>query len=105
MQAIDHKGRLALILLDPARKIPESHLTTTCKKGQGHFTCRYIALAANGFVCVKNSSLAVSLDKQVGKNQFTAKGNNCEGLGQHGKEAKAEGEAGGKHENEEPSND
>lgn len=81
MQAVDIQGQFGEIFLDPNRLIPEAHLKTVCKKGQGHSTCRYISLAVKGFVCVKNSPLERVVDQQVEEKHFTASGNNCEGFG------------------------
>ncbi len=72
-------------LLDPARKVPKAHLKV-CNIGCGKNTCRYLGLTVNGYVCVKNTPLRDSIDKQVelanqGKCKFTAQGNNCEGFG------------------------
>jgi hypothetical protein len=88
MQVIDTKGRLGPILNDPGLIIPKAHLKKTCKKGSGALCCRYVALSTNGFSCVKNTSIASTLDKLVAEGKFKAQGNNCEGFGiTYGKEA------------------
>ena len=86
MQAIDTKGLLGLLILDPKRKIPKAHLASVCKLHQGEKTCKYLILGANasqgvsGFVCVKNSKMRPVLDKHAAEGKMTAQGDNCEGI-------------------------
>lgn len=86
MKALDTRGKLGPILSDPDRIIPKAHLEKVCKKDTGTCACRYIALSASGFVCVKNSSLQIIIDDQVKQGHFKATGDNCEGFGKYGKE-------------------
>lgn len=80
MQAIDHNGDMADIMLDEKRRIPRAHLDNVCKIHQGKQTCRYIGLGVKGFVCVKHSPIHTTLDEQVEKNQISSCGDNCGGM-------------------------
>ena len=80
-QAIDLRGDLGDYFLDKARKIPNAHLESVCKIHQKEKTCRYIALNVEGLFCSKKTPMRQILDDRVKKNQMTAQGDNCEGLG------------------------
>jgi len=80
MQAFDHEGTLADIMLDEERKIPKDHLDNICLMHSGAQTCRYIGLSVNGFVCVKHSPMQVALDENVREGKLKACGDNCGGL-------------------------
>lgn len=52
-----------------------------CKIGQGDECCRYLACGADGFECLKNTSLRRLLDERVEFGTMNAKGDNCLGNG------------------------
>ena len=92
MHSIDKVG-YGDYLLDPGRKIPDAHLKAVCKSGCSNKACRYITLTTNGFACTKNTPLKEKIDLMVdmakqGHVKFTARGNNCEGLGIYGETTK-----------------
>jgi hypothetical protein len=60
--------------------INEERMTTTCKRGAGEETCRFIALRAEGFCCAKNSPLAPELNRRAEAGLMRAKGDNCPGI-------------------------
>ena len=70
------------VLNNDALKIDIKHLDNICKLRQGENTCRYILLMPIGYVCIKNTKLKQAIDQQCNKNQMTAKGDNCDGLGE-----------------------
>ena len=81
-QAIDFQGVMNEYLCDEKRKIPQTHLDCVCKKNiKG--ACRYICLVPQGYVCTKKTPIKESLDKMVIENKMSAKGDNCEGLGDY----------------------
>jgi hypothetical protein len=68
-------------LQDKLRIIPNAHLHSVCKISKGEKTCRYIALTAQGFTCVKNTPLQADIDKECESNhKWKSKGNNCDGF-------------------------
>jgi len=69
--------------LDPGRKIPSAHLGKVCKFEQKG-ACRYISgVTIDGgiFVCMKKSPAKSTIDMWARTENFSAKGDNCEGLG------------------------
>ena len=70
------------VLDNRSLKIDTNHFNNICKIRQGEKTCRYIILGPQGFVCSKNTQLKQAIDQQCNKNQMTAKGDNCDGLGE-----------------------
>ena len=85
MNLIDFKGEMGEYLLDEDRKIPKAHLNSICKIYKKNLSCRYIFLSPNGFVCVKRTPIKTTLDSMVSKQEVTARGDNCEGLGNYKK--------------------
>ena len=61
-------------------KISDETLKNICKIGQGDKCCRYLACGADGFECLKNSSLAAVMDRRVKAGKANAQGDNCNGL-------------------------
>ena len=55
------------------------HVKGVCKIGQAHDCCRYLAMGGEGFECLKNTSLAVTIDTRVMMGTIYAQANNCEG--------------------------
>jgi hypothetical protein len=51
-----------------------------CKIGQGAACCRYLTMGPDGWNCERNASLKATIDERVAAGQFTARGDNCEGL-------------------------
>lgn len=66
-------------LTDEQRRTPpdDEWTKTVCKIGQRADTCRYLAMGASGWSCVKNSELQWQLDARAAT--MSAKGDNCEG--------------------------
>ena len=85
MQAVDLNNEMNDFFGDEQRKIPQAHLDSVCKLKQGEKTCRYISLTVNGFICTKKTPIKSMLDQRVLDNKMSAKGDNCEGLGQYEK--------------------
>ena len=81
MQAVDLQGQMNEYFFDPKRKIPKAHLNTVCKKHQKG-ACRYISLTGVGYVCVKHTPMKKVLDQKAIAGDMTARGDNCEGLGE-----------------------
>ena len=80
---LNFEGDFGKYLNNPNLKIPNAHLNKVCKRRQGSSTCRYISLTLQGFVCVKNTPLKASIDKEVAQNEkWRAKGDNCDGFGE-----------------------
>lgn len=52
-----------------------------CKVGQGHETCRYLAISPDGWSCEKHTDLKAYLDRRVAEKTITARGDNCPGRG------------------------
>jgi len=55
------------------------HVKNVCKIGQGNDCCRYLTMGSEGFECVKNSSVAATLDMRASTETMTAQADNCEG--------------------------
>lgn len=61
--------------------IPEATLKAVCKLGHGSETCRYIVGDERGICCAKHElQLRLLIDRRVADDDFTAQGDNCEGL-------------------------
>jgi len=83
MYYVDSKNQLNDYFLDPDRRIPSAHLDVVCKIRQKG-ACRYIAgvTAQGGFyVCMKKSPAKDRIDSWADTENFSAKADNCEGLG------------------------
>ena len=61
-------------------KIDDERRDDICKMGKGSYCCRYLVCGAEGFECAKHTSLKETIDRRVRWGQFTARGDNCEGL-------------------------
>jgi len=62
--------------------IPEHMIDPVCKKGQGHDCCRSLKFGSGGFCCSKNvMPIKRLLDMRVADKDITARGDNCEGIG------------------------
>lgn len=60
--------------------IPDEHVRSVCRLGQGADCCRYLVMG-DGFQCVKLvPSAQATIDQRVAAGAFTAQGDNCEGL-------------------------
>ena len=82
MFSIDFNNELNDYLQDEERKIPKAHLNSVCLIYQKEKTCCYVSLSPIGFVCMKNSPIQDKLKELVRDDKLTAKGDNCEGLGE-----------------------
>ena len=54
-------------------------VSNVCLLGKADKCCRYLTCGVDGFCCEKHSPLKHVIDDRVATNQFTAKGDNCEG--------------------------
>ncbi len=82
---VDENDELNDYLLDPNRKISAAHLTVVCKMWQKEKTCRYISgVPTHGgfYVCMKKSPAKEKIDTWANTENFSAKADNCEGLGE-----------------------
>lgn len=57
----------------------DAHVKTVCKPGHGAETCRYLAVDALGWDCLKLTSYKNYLDNRVASDTMVAKGDNCPG--------------------------
>lgn len=56
------------------------YIKDICKIGQGADCCRYLAMQASGFVCMKvRDDLKELIDDSWVRTQRVAQGDNCEG--------------------------
>jgi len=82
---VDDKDELNEYLLDLDRRIPAAHLDVVCKIRQGENTCRYIAgvpTSGGFYACMKKSPAKNRIDEWTNSENFSAKADNCEGLGE-----------------------
>lgn len=62
------------------KPIPISFARDVCKLGRMEKCCRYLAVGAKGFTCLKgNTILKAELDERVRENTINARGDNCVG--------------------------
>jgi len=80
IKAIELNKKLSNILSDKNRAIKLDTLKSICRIGQGQDACRYIMRTQDGYSCVKNSIIQVTIDDAVAKDGMIARGNNCSGL-------------------------
>jgi hypothetical protein len=59
--------------------IPMEYVRSVCKPGQSD-CCRYLCCGADGFGCLKQDlGNKAYIDGRVARNDFRARGDNCEG--------------------------
>jgi hypothetical protein len=58
----------------------ESHVKDVCKLGQGGHCCSYLGAGADGWECLKESSLKSTIDARRSAGTMNAKGDNCGGF-------------------------
>ena len=83
MYYVDNEDELNDFFLDPNRRIPSAHLNSVCKIGKKE-ACRYISrIVVDGspYVCMKKSPARGTIDMWARTKNFSAKSDNCEGLG------------------------
>jgi len=51
-----------------------------CRIGQREACCRYLTMGAAGWNCEKLTALRATIDRKVAAGEFTAQGDNCEGV-------------------------
>ena len=73
---------IELLMGEVSRKIDNTILKTVCNIRQSEKACRYIMLGSQGFVCMKHTKIRQAIDSLCDKDQMTAKGDNCHGLGE-----------------------
>ena len=84
MYYVDSEDQLNDYFLDPNRRISSAHLDVVCKIRQKG-ACRYIAgipIDGGFYVCMKKSPAKDKIDTWADTEDFSAKGDNCEGLGE-----------------------
>jgi len=84
MYYVDSENELNDYFLDPNRKISSAHLKAVCKFRQKG-ACRYISgVVVDGgiYVCMKKSPAKATIDMWSRTDKFSAKDDNCEGLGE-----------------------
>lgn len=57
----------------------DEHARTICKPGSAA-TCRYLAMDAAGWACVKHHAAATVINARVAAGTMNARGDNCPGL-------------------------
>lgn len=62
-----------------AERLTEMHIVVCCRPGSGADTCRYLAVGAGGWTCLKLTEQRAYLDHRVATKTFTAHGDNCDG--------------------------
>jgi hypothetical protein len=58
------------------KSVPNGHVTRVCQPGTT-VCCRYLAMGAKGWECLKGTSLQPTIDARV--EQMNAQGDNCDG--------------------------
>lgn len=61
--------------------IVQTWVEAICLIGKGSACCRYLTMGAGGFECAKHTNLRDTIDRRVEAGSFTARGDNCKGLG------------------------
>lgn len=59
------------------KKIPDAHLKSVCKYGQGPFVCKFLVFYCDGFYCTKKVK---EIYESISSQNMKAKGDNCPGL-------------------------
>jgi hypothetical protein len=83
MYFVDSKNELSEYFLDPKRRIPSAHLKSVCKIRQKG-ACRYISgipIEGGFYICTKKTPAKEKIDLWSQSENFSAKADNCEGLG------------------------
>jgi len=55
------------------------HVNLVCKIGKGADCCRYLAVAGDGWSCLKHTTLKEYLDRRVREGKMRARSDNCPG--------------------------
>ena len=72
-------GKIINMEVEDMKILNFEHVKNVCKVGQGVESCRYLAGGIRGLECMKNTSLAKSLDNRVEEGTMNARGDNCDG--------------------------
>lgn len=68
-------------MVDTKTQISKERATEVCKIGQGAECCRYLFAGPAGLECGKlNKEMKAFADHKVKTGQFSAQGDNCEGV-------------------------
>ncbi len=59
--------------------LPEGHLGTVCKSGQGAATCCFIIFGDAGYQCAKDSCYEKNIRDRLAAGTMEARGDNCSG--------------------------
>ncbi len=57
----------------------ESHVRDVCKLGHRESCCSYLGAGADGWECLKESSLKSAIDERRNTGRMTAMSDNCDG--------------------------
>ena len=82
MLGIQIDQELKSLMNSPARKIDFDTLQKVCKIRKGEKGCRYIMFGPQGYVCMKHTKIKKAIDSLCSQEKMTAKGDNCDGLGE-----------------------
>lgn len=55
------------------------YVNDVCLIGKGAQTCRYLAVADDGWSCLKRTALKEYLDRRVAEGKMIARADNCSG--------------------------
>lgn len=55
------------------------YVTDVCLIGKGERTCRYLAVAGDGWSCLKRTELKAYLDRRAAEGKMRARSDNCSG--------------------------
>ena len=61
-------------------QLTDDYARAICGIGQGQNCCRYLTAGADGWRCQKHTDLGRYIDGRVERKDFTARGDNCEGI-------------------------
>lgn len=56
-----------------------AYVQNVCLIGKGAQTCRYLAVAGDGWSCLKNTNLKDHLDRRAREGKMRARADNCSG--------------------------
>ena len=76
--------RLADLTLLEQKDLPppdKAYMIQHCRPGEREKTCRYLVAGDKGIECAKLTTLKYTIDQRVADNKFTARGDNCDGMG------------------------
>ena len=60
-------------------RLPQEYVERVCGFGKGSEACRFLAMS-DGFMCLKATPTATTINARVEANDFGARGDNCPGI-------------------------